>query len=290
MTHWHILGAGAMGSLIAYRMNLHQRPCTLLHHHRASGKQVIIDGQWSRTVAVEPLNSLSASSIDHLLLTTKAGQLVDALRLSLPYLSPGAIIACTANGLGFEDALEGLLSGRVLHRAISTAGAYRDAQNRVHIASLGLIRMGSPNGRKEAPRWFCDSFETLEEWQWEGAIQRAIAEKFAINCVINPLTAHLRCRNGELLIDDVPGPDLTALCRESESALRALGLWSDSRDLLGSAAEVCRQTAENHSSMLQDVLTGRPTEITFLNGELLRRAQLLGLELPINHALVNALS
>jgi 2-dehydropantoate 2-reductase len=41
--------------------------------------------------------------------------------------------------------------------------------------------------------------------------------------------------------------------------------------------------------MLQDVLAGRPTEIAFLNGELLRRAESLGLSMPNNRMLVAAL-
>ncbi|EAQ99059.1 ketopantoate reductase family protein [Congregibacter litoralis] len=289
MTHWHILGAGAIGSFVAYRMHLHQRSYSLLHHHQDVEERVVVDGEVETALVAEPLHSLKRGSIEHLLLTTKAGQLLDALNLALPYLSPGAIIACTANGLGFEEAMRGGLSGRMLYRAISTAGAYRDAQNRVHIASLGRIRMGAADGSTEAPHWFCDSLEPLEEWRWEGDIARAIAEKFSINCVINPLTAQLRCHNGELLQGDTPGPDLVALCRESEPALRALGLWSGDPALLDTAVEICRQTALNRSSMLQDVIAGRPTEIAYLNGELLRRAEPLGLELPINHALVNAL-
>ena len=52
---------------------------------------------------------------------------------------------------------------------------------------------------------------------------------------------------------------------------------------------VCRSPAGNRSSQLQDLLAGRPTEIAFLNAELLRRARPLGLRLERNRALLAAL-
>ena len=140
------------------------------------------------------------------------------------------------------------------------------------------------------PVWFTDSFGLLGDWTWVGDIEAALGEKFSLNCVINALTATLRCRNGELLHGDVAGEELAALCAESEPALRALHLWPDSRPLVEAAAAVCRSTALNQSSMLQDVLMGRTTEIDFLNGELLRRAATLGLSLPKNRELLDALS
>ncbi|MEL7046959.1 MAG: ketopantoate reductase C-terminal domain-containing protein, partial [Pseudomonadota bacterium] len=50
-----------------------------------------------------------------------------------------------------------------------------------------------------------------------------------------------------------------------------LGLWREATPLQRYVREVCRATTVNRSSMLQDVLAGRPTEIEYLSGELLRR-------------------
>jgi 2-dehydropantoate 2-reductase len=57
--------------------------------------------------------------------------------------------------------------------------------------------------------------------------------------------------------------------------------------------EVARKTAANHSSMLQDVLRGAPTEIDAICGVVARRAQKHGLTVPINETcwrLVRALT
>jgi len=49
--------------------------------------------------------------------------------------------------------------------------------------------------------------------------------------------------------------------------------------------EVCAATAANLSSMLQDVLAGRETEIAALNGEVAARGARLGVPTPVNSLL-----
>jgi 2-dehydropantoate 2-reductase len=45
---------------------------------------------------------------------------------------------------------------------------------------------------------------------------------------------------------------------------------------------VCRSTAANHSSMLQDVERGRPTEIDSINGIIIREGKALGIHAGVN--------
>ena len=290
MSAWHIFGAGAMGSLIAYQMQQSGTPCSLLHHHKDASSRLIVDEQNSTHLSVQTLDMQAPGSIERLLLTTKAGQLLDALKLVTPYLSQNAVIACTANGLGFEKGFKTILPEHDLYRAVSTAAAYRDHKAAVHVVSTGTTRMGLPSSLEAAPDWFSDSLAILGGWCWETRMDLAIGEKFSINCIINPLTAKLECLNGELLSGNKAGTELRSLCEESAPALKRLGLWSSHSDLLHAAVSVCQSTAQNQSSMLKDRLAGRPTEINFLNAELLRRAHSLGLELPLNQALVSALS
>ncbi|MDR2892730.1 MAG: 2-dehydropantoate 2-reductase [Deltaproteobacteria bacterium] len=58
-------------------------------------------------------------------------------------------------------------------------------------------------------------------------------------------------------------------------------------DLLELALSVFRNTGENRVSMLQDVLAGRRTEITALNGAIVREARQLGLAAPVNEMITN---
>lgn len=278
-----------MGCLIAHRMQQCELPSTLLHHHKEPVEKIIIDGHVETHLEALPLQTLAHGSIERLLLTTKAGQVQSALALALPYLTKNAIVASTANGMGFEKAAQNSIPNHTIHRAISTAGAFRVSADRVRVVSNGTTRMGLPGSSLPSPQWFNDSLQHLSAWHWESNIEQAIAVKFSINCIINPLTAELTCRNGELLDRGVAKPELKALCEETQPALIALGLWSEEEDLLATVVSVCQSTAQNNSSMLQDKMAGRLTEVEFLNGELLRRAESLGIDLPLNRALLHSL-
>jgi 2-dehydropantoate 2-reductase len=49
--------------------------------------------------------------------------------------------------------------------------------------------------------------------------------------------------------------------------------------------EVCKATSDNVSSMLQDVLNERMTEIAFINGAIVREGKALGIPTPANFVL-----
>ncbi|WOJ98401.1 2-dehydropantoate 2-reductase [Congregibacter brevis] len=278
-----------MGCLIAHRMQQSELPSTLVHHHQEPIRKIVVDGPTEAHLEALPLHTLAHGSIKRLLITTKAGQVENALALARPYLTKGAVVASTANGMGFEKAAQNSIPDHTFHRAISTAGAFRVSANRVRIVSSGITRIGRPGASLSSPQWFKDSLQYLSGWQWASNIEQAIAGKFSINCIINPLTAVLSCRNGELLDRGEAKAELKALCEETEPALIALGLWSEEEDLLATVVSVCQSTAQNNSSMLQDTMAGRPTEVEFLNGELLRRATSLGISLPLNSTLLHSL-
>lgn len=278
---WHVFGAGALGTVIAHGLIAAGVPCTLLSHRR-SGTQELVGESCRHAIPVTHIDELGAGAIGRLLLTTKAGQLEAAMQRALPLLAPRAIALTTANGLGFPERFEHGRQALRLHRAVSTAAAYRDQTGAVILAASGTTRVG---GATVAPAWFHDSLARLPGWQWDADIDAAIAVKFALNCVINPLTAVRRCRNGALVEETDAADALAALCEETQTALRALGMWPADEALLPHVQRVCHDTARNRSSMLQDVLAGSPTEIDYLTGELLRRARRLGMELPRSAAL-----
>ncbi len=272
--HWFVLGAGCLGTVLSFRLSVHGVPSTLLSHRGAGVRRIIVDGK-SHEVRVEALNAQAPDSIGRLLLTTKAGKIDAALELAGPRLAADAILLTAANGLGFAESIQSHGKELPLLRAVSTAAAYRDEAGNVVLAAIGDTQVGCRSGGKSPANWFQDSLSRLPDWRWDPEIARAIERKFAINCVINPLTAERRCLNGELLDAGAGEALLGQLAGEVEANLQALGLWHESASLQHYVREVCRSTAANRSSMLQDVLAGRPTEIDFLTGELLRRRELL---------------
>ncbi len=78
---------------------------------------------------------------------------------------------------------------------------------------------------------------------------------------------------------------MAAVVREAAAVAAAAGA-APNENPVTSTEEICRQTAANLSSMLQDVRRGKPTEIMAINGEVVRRATQYGLAVPANRELV----
>lgn len=134
-------------------------------------------------------------------------------------------------------------------------------------------------------------------------------EKLVVNAVINPLTAVLRCKNGDVFAPAPDGADdegdglagvVDTLIQEASSVLRALVLDPGSDAIRGEAEgrggsggealarrfgfdrlramvlDVGDKVKDNTSSMLQDVRAGKTTEIDAFNGWLVETAEALG--------------
>ncbi|KAF9245803.1 ketopantoate reductase PanE/ApbA C terminal-domain-containing protein [Melanogaster broomeanus] len=145
------------------------------------------------------------------------------------------------------------------------------------------------------------------KWRPVSDVQLAMRKKLVVNAVVNPLTAILGCRNGALFRDEASNRMLR------DSAFRVqleadTDTWLDSlpphvdrshiplgrmpRDLEADALvqevkRVTQLTGGNISSTLGDIRKGRPTEISFLNGYLVRLGREYGVPMPVNSALVN---
>ena len=99
-----------------------------------------------------------------------------------------------------------------------------------------------------------------------------LVEKVAINCCINPLTAIHRVKNGELR-SEIHRDHVTTVISEVSSVLDDLGYLALSVELGRRVHEVMTDTAENRSSMLNDVMAGRRTEADAIVGWLLRQTK-----------------
>ena len=75
---------------------------------------------------------------------------------------------------------------------------------------------------------------------------------------------------------------VTALVGEIAAVCVSAGYSDIANGLDNTVQEVIESTAANRSSMLQDVEAGRPTEIDYITGYLLRTAEDLNLDTPAN--------
>ena len=69
--------------------------------------------------------------------------------------------------------------------------------------------------------------------------------------------------------------------------LKRKGITLPFPDPVERVKQVATMTATNHSSMLQDVLGKRPTEIDAINGKIVEQGQALGIPTPVNALLTS---
>ncbi len=291
-----VLGAGALGLLYAsHWAKAGVKVELLLRADQISRFAQGIGCQDQPRLAVT-LRSLDApgAPISHLLLATKATQAASALTPWLVHLSDDAQLLMIQNGLGSQQQVAALLKPtQTLLAASVTEGAYRspaDPALVVH-AGRGETRLGVWSGAQAI-----SGVET-----WVGSLQQAglsasavtdilpvLWEKLLINDLINPLTAWHQVPNGELLRRDLETQWL-ALLDELGPLLPWLPLSAPAKGWPARIREVLTATAANQSSMWQDRLAGRPTEVDFIILPLLEAAQQRGLSLPRHQALWQAI-
>jgi len=283
---WHVLGAGAIGCLFADALACDTT--LLLRGGAAPGERQLRvergDNQSERTVSVQA--ATASGTIDHLLVTTKAYDAATAVRSLAQRLGPDSVVVLLVNGMGVAEEIRPLLPTDRIYAGTTTEGAYRLAPLHIRHAGRGATHIGSLSASLPAtPPWF-SAFEASElDCTWEREINAALWQKLAVNCVINPLTALHRCQNGELSRRADLASEVEALCQEIMQVSVAAGFTQTARKLRRSVATVIAGTADNRSSMLEDVENARPTEIEYITGYLLDTAARHGIDAAHNREL-----
>ena len=115
--------------------------------------------------------------------------------------------------------------------------------------------------------------------------EREVWRKVLVNAAIGPVTADHGVPNGRLLLDPYRGQALRLL-DEAISVAQTEGVRFTDTDAQRELWHVVRATAENRSSMLQDMDRGRRTEIDSISGAILAIGQHRGLSLPATELIV----
>jgi 2-dehydropantoate 2-reductase len=286
-----IVGAGAMGSLYGGKLAQAGAEVLLYDIFRAHVEAVNASGLTIETLqGKQEVIRLKATVVpgdladaEALLFFVKASATAAAARQFAGVAGPGAIAVTLQNGLGNERILREAFGAQRTAAGVTSQGATFLGPGRVRHAGTGPTHlcMSGRDNRKLAPLAEAlarAGFEThLEE-----SIDSLVWSKLVINVGINPLTALTGLPNGRLL-DFPPLRSLMAdLVGEAVRVAQARGIPLSYSEPLATVYSVAERTGRNRSSMLQDFDRRRPSEIDFINGAILREAEELGLEVPVN--------
>ena len=290
--HWHLLGAGAIGCLFAAALQRAGCGVTLLLREGSppGERKVVIERDGGTEQLTLPVTTPAAEGgVTHLLVTTKAYDVAPAVAAVRHRLDEQSQVLLLANGMGFAGEVAREAPWLQLYQGTTTEGAWRIAPLHIRHGGRGTTRIGRSGVARPAP-WFRCWRDGLPGCTWDPDIERALWLKLAINCAINPRTAVHRCANGDLTSRAALAAEVAHLCEEIAAISAAAGYPEAAQGIHGAVARVIAATAANRSSMLQDVLAGRRTEIDYITGHLLAVAARCGIEAPRTRALLAAVS
>ncbi|MBI1729618.1 2-dehydropantoate 2-reductase [Candidatus Acetothermia bacterium] len=213
-----------------------------------------------------------------------------AISDALPLISTETWTLSLQNGIGPEVVLaQHVLNGRLL-RGVTAQGATLIEAGIVRWGGRGPTQLGlfgTKSGQLD------DSLEnlcaTLSSADWKThftpEIEKDLWVKLLVNAAINPLTALFNVPNGQLIADKELNAILHGIIREALPVTRTHGVQLSLEEAISHVEGVCRGTAQNLSSMLQDVRRGKRTEIEYINGVVAREAKALDAQTPLNSLL-----
>jgi len=288
-----ILGAGSLGQLWAGYLPTGK--VAFLPRHNATVDADVealsyrlqrFDG--SALPVTVPWLASSADPPSVLLVTTKAGDTLDALQSTLPDLPRHMPVVLFQNGMGSQQAVAAKWPDRPILAASTTEGANRPEPGQTVHAGKGETWVGPLTD--QAKPLLLAVVQTLAisglSIHPDTNIQQRLWDKLVINAGINAFTALLDCRNGEILTHSFYLEHISTLCKEIAEVLAAEGCHPLTPDAIrGRIESVARNTSENTSSMLSDRRQGRTTEIDFINGYIARRGQAHGIDVSVNQML-----
>lgn len=272
-----VVGPGAMGCLYAAKLVKAGVECVLIDHTEERAKRLTKQG-----ITVETGGEQETVPVRVLTRAPSGTGLVIVLAKSYATpsltLPPDAAILTIQNGLGNVETLCSMAgSQRILAGSTSEAATLIAEGVTRHVAP-GQTRFGAWTScePEEAHRVLTQAGFNVEITPAPG---QTLWEKAAVNAGINPLTALLNVPNGRLIESRETRQLLRDLVVEAAKVASTEG-YRFAQSLVERTEQVCVDTADNVSSMLQDIRAGKRTEIDAISGEILRRAQLASVPAP----------
>ncbi len=296
-----IVGPGAMGCLLAGMLARAGNEVMLLDHEKERVETINRDGLnieglggtfRIKVPATLVPNDLSSNEL--IINCVKAYDTKTVARV-LQIIEPGPHFLTLQNGVGNIEILGETLPKEKILGGITSHGATDLGPGHVRHAGQGdtFIGYGFPETVRDPDANV--QLNAIKEMLTQGGfstqlvpkIENLIWSKLLVNVGINALTALTRLPNGKLL--DFYGTQsiLEEAVREGLLIGKKKGIEFIYADPLEQVKKVCRLTSSNVSSMLQDVLKKKRTEIDFINGVIKREGEVFGIPVPVNSLLTH---
>lgn len=273
-----IVGGGSVGLLCAYYLSKHH-DVTVITRRKEQADAISKNGihftkDKCLDISICKASDKIDSTFDLFIVSVKQHHLVKVL----PMLEklPETAILFLQNGMAHISELKHwnvkhhLFVGSVEHGALRT-GDYSIEHTGEGKIRWSAFRTTTKNELLQLEKNTSEAFPFQYEDNW----YQMLAEKLLVNACINPLTALMRVKNGEL----IHTPYLTFMRLVFEEAITILKL-NNKDEVWKKVLLICEKTQHNISSMLKDIMSSRETEIDAILGFLLKESEDKGYEVP----------
>ena len=300
-----VFGAGAIGCWVGGRLAAGGADVSLIGRPRVLGELAAgllvtdLDGSARRVTPALATEPAAAAGADVVLVPVKSAATEEAGRTLAGVLGDGAIVASLQNGVRNPETLRIALPGRRVLAGMVPFNVIRRGPGAYHRASSGATMIEAGEAAAPLAGAFRAAGVPLELRADMPAVQWAklvMNLNNAINALSGlPLAAELAQRDFRrcLAAAQREALDVLAAARVPLARLTPLPPQWIAR-LLGAPDVVFRLLARRvvaidptaRSSMWDDLEAGRPTEIGYIQGEIVRLAERAGRAAPVNAALV----
>ncbi|KAA0830773.1 2-dehydropantoate 2-reductase [Bacillus sp. AY2-1] len=267
-----IVGPGAIGLLYTFYLQKSNQNVTLFTRTAKQAEELnetgvtCIRDRTCETVypSVLPIESIVAQNLDYIFIAVKQYHIDDIL----PFVEGAASLIFLQNGMSHLQKMlnigcENIAVGIVEH------GAKKEGGHIVHHTGVGVTKFGVVCGQSIHFESVFHSFPvSYFPVQIETDWKEIMHKKLVVNVCINPLTALLGVKNGELIKNRFFYQMMEQVFQEVAFLIRGEKemVWQMVRN-------VCEGTSRNTSSMLADVRANRQTEINAIVGYVLEEAK-----------------
>ncbi len=295
-----ILGAGAIGRLLGVFLGKGEHQVVLVDPNQE--KVDLLNSQGigfmeadaidPDTVTYIPTTAVSqASTIDScdlVLLAVKSFDTLSAIQAAQHLISKTSPVVTLQTGLGNIETLERVVARENIIGGFTFMAATSLGAGIVRQGGAGKTYLGELDGRiGERLRAVCTLFaDSGLECTPVQRIKGRLWCKVIVFSAINAVTSILQIKNGQLLDNMESITLLKRLIDEGRKVAETQAVDLVFHDLYQLLFDACKRTDQNLSSMLQDILEGKQTEIDAQCGALVKLGEQAGVPIPTQQTML----
>jgi 2-dehydropantoate 2-reductase len=281
-----VMGAGAVGCYYGGMLARAGHDVTLIarpaHVEAVRQAGLLLDTQtFSERVALHASSDPAAiEGAQCVLFCVKSTDTTSAAAAMAPHLAPDAVVLSLQNGVDNAERAQALLTQTVVPAVVYVATEMAGPGHVKHHGRGELVIGPSPRSAALVTE-FAQAGVPV---QISDNVAGALWNKLIINCAYNALSAITQLPYGRL----VQGPGIETVMHAAVDEALAVAQASGVNlpgDAWASVQAISHAMAGQFSSTAQDLAGGRPSEIDYLNGHVVRLGERLGLPVPTNRAL-----